>query len=43
MPTRIEPSNDSEMVPQAKHVPRGQRGLGHGFPRGFVGTDFILT
>jgi hypothetical protein len=30
MPTSIEPSRRFRDGPQAKHVPRGQRGLGHG-------------
>jgi len=30
MPTSIEPSRRFRDGPQAKHVPRGQRGLGRG-------------
>jgi len=43
MPTNIEPSRRFREGPQAKHVPRGQRGLGHGSFAVSYGATFILA
>src|SRR5262245_21674270 len=43
MPTHIEPSRRLPDGPQAKHVPRGQRGLGRGSAAVSYGATLILA